>query len=396
MQNYNSQGAGREEVLTGGGAPESAPARSLSSVNQNNDCAAGSLGARRRTVSSRRRESGARRSPGRAVPTPGSRPPAQTLPGARSPEPGARAPQPPLGSRASLGAADGARASHSPKPREPSPAMWMPTEHEKYGVGESAAANSQPAPAAAGAHPASSPPPGTPHPGAAAGSGVGERGSRPASRPRPGAARGRPTVRAPPAEFGVAAGRACVKLEEGGDGVPRLPSPSPAAGCSGFPGERGTTAAAQREHPETEGRRGPPPARVGIAGVRSGAPRSRPLWRTGPAGASLPPAVPVLGRAGRVGGARALQRLRGSALCSPEGNGSCSRVFASGHPRPAASAAGVRTEGRGAAVGRGRGQPASAGRGHRGRDRLPPAPAWGAEGAGERSPLWAEANNKGY
>lgn len=139
-----------------------------------------------------------------------------------------------------------------------------------------------------------------------------------------------------------------------------------------------------------------PPARVGIAGVRSGAPSSRPLWRTGPAGASLPPAVPVLGRAGRVGGARALQRLRGSALCSPEGNGSCSRVFASGHPRPAASAAGVRTEGRGAAVGRGRGQPASAGRGHRGRDRLPPAPAWGAEGAGERSPLWAEANNKGY
>lgn len=41
--------------------------------------------------------------------------------------------------------------------------------------------------------------------------------------------------------------------------MPRLPSPSPAAGCSGFPGERGTTAAAQREHPETEGRRGPPP-----------------------------------------------------------------------------------------------------------------------------------------
>lgn len=64
---------GLEEALAGGGAPESAPACSLSSVNQNNDCAAGFPGARRRTVSSRRLESGGRRSLGRAVSTSDSR-----------------------------------------------------------------------------------------------------------------------------------------------------------------------------------------------------------------------------------------------------------------------------------------------------------------------------------
>ena len=95
---------GLEEALTGGGAPESAPACSLSSVNQNNDCASGFPGARRRTVSSRRRESGGRRSLGRAVSTLASgafsADPAQRPQPARSR--GAPALQPLLGSCALL------------------------------------------------------------------------------------------------------------------------------------------------------------------------------------------------------------------------------------------------------------------------------------------------------
>lgn len=65
-KNYNSQHAARQWggsagwALTGGGAPASAPACSLSSVNQNNDCAARSPRARRRAVSSRGRQSGGR------------------------------------------------------------------------------------------------------------------------------------------------------------------------------------------------------------------------------------------------------------------------------------------------------------------------------------------------
>lgn len=181
--------------------------------------------------------------------------------------------------------------------------MWMPTEHEKYGVGESPAANSQPAPAAAGAHPASSPPPGTPHPGAAAGSGVGGAGvsprvapsargsARPAGRPcglRLRSSGWPPGVRVSSWKRGATACLAFLPL-------PRLRAAAASQGRGAQPRPR------RESTPKRKAGADLPPARVGIAGVRSGAPRSRPLWRTGPAGASLPPAVPVLGRAGRVG-----------------------------------------------------------------------------------------------
>lgn len=87
-KNYNFQHAARQWggsagwALTGGGAPASAPACSLSSVNQNNDCAAGSPGARRRAVSSRGRQSGGRLRLGGVVSVPAPEPREQTLPSA--------------------------------------------------------------------------------------------------------------------------------------------------------------------------------------------------------------------------------------------------------------------------------------------------------------------------
>lgn len=87
-KNYNSQHAARQRggsagwALTGGGAPASAPACSLSSVNQNNDCAAGSPGARRRAVSSRGRQSGGRLRLGGVVSVPAQEPREQPLPSA--------------------------------------------------------------------------------------------------------------------------------------------------------------------------------------------------------------------------------------------------------------------------------------------------------------------------
>lgn len=120
----------------GGGAPESAPACSLSSVNQNNDCAAGSPRARPGTVSSRRLQSCGRRSLGRAVSTPdsgvSSADPAQPPQPARS----RRAPalQPLLGNRALCRRRRGDYKAETPGPAL---AMWIPTEHEKYGVGKS-------------------------------------------------------------------------------------------------------------------------------------------------------------------------------------------------------------------------------------------------------------------
>lgn len=114
------RGGGRAtlaEPLTGGGAPASAPACSLSSVNQNNDCAAGSPGARRRAVSSRGRQSGGRRSLGRAVSAPAREPGAQPLPGAVA-RALRRAPAPQLlpASCVLLRASGGTRGLHCPEP----------------------------------------------------------------------------------------------------------------------------------------------------------------------------------------------------------------------------------------------------------------------------------------
>lgn len=87
-KNYNFQHAARQWegsagwALTGGGAPASAPACSLSSVNQNNDCAAGFPGARRRALSSRGRQSGGRLRLGSVVSVPTQELQEQPLPSA--------------------------------------------------------------------------------------------------------------------------------------------------------------------------------------------------------------------------------------------------------------------------------------------------------------------------
>lgn len=253
--------------------------------------------------------------------------------------------------------------------------MWMPTEHEKYGVGESAAANSQPAPAAAGAHPASSPPPGTPHPGAAAGSGVGERGSRPASRPWPGAARGRPADRAGSA-CGVRGGRrACVcQVGRGGRrraspsfpfpgcGLQRLPrgeghnrgraeraprngrqartSPrlaSASRGCGAGPRARGRSGGRGRPEPRCPPRSRSWGARAGLgapvhcnvcAALRSALPRG-----TGPAAAFSLRATLGPRRARRGCGRRAVERRWGGGADSPRLPGE-DTAGGTGCPRP--------------------------------------------------------------
>lgn len=235
--------AALEEPLTGGGAPASAPACSLSSVNQNNDCAAGSPGARRRAVSSRGRQSGGRaggRSLGRAVSVPARKPPGAAAP-ALSPQPARssalREPQ--------LLALSGAAAHcceragrrwgagggpHSPEPprRAPFLAMWIPTEHEKYGVGECPRANFYHAPVSL------SPTQLAPAPGCQS-RGLGTAQRVPGLRPRgarralapplrterstpiplPGTSGPQPPG-APLAEFGAAAGRVACQVGPGG------------------------------------------------------------------------------------------------------------------------------------------------------------------------------------
>lgn len=193
----------------------------------------------------------------------------------------------------------------------------MPTEHEKYGVGESprgqllsrsgrsGCAFRVPAPARRA------------------------RGSRLEMPRRGGARRGRASE-SPRRAAGCAPGSAlgarapgvwsgdgacvcvCQVGSGAGDGVPVLPSPSSpatAVGLQRFPrAERETTAPAQGAHPRNASEA------QSLAGVR--------------AAAGAGPEPPAPSRPGaRGGGAGTWQRLRSSALCSLEGNGCFGPVF---------------------------------------------------------------------